>query len=240
MIRETLCAALIMLAAVPLAQAQSTQTQTITGTRLELMARGDVKVTPDIAIVSAGVVTQAVDAGAAMRENAARMARIMAALKAQGIADKDIQTQSINLSPQYRYVNNETPQIIGYQASNTIVVRFRDIGKSGAVLDVLVRQGANQINGPTLTVDDPAAAQDAARKSAIRTLRNRAQLYADATGSQVKRIVSLSEAVDYNPGPQPMMMSRAAMADSAEAPKTGIAAGEQSIGVTINAVFELQ
>ncbi len=238
-IRATFCSLALLAAVAAPAFAQSTQTQVISGTRLELQARGETKVVPDIAIVSAGVVTQAVDAGAAMRENAARMSRIMAALKAAGIADKDIQTQSIGLSPQYRYANNEAPVIIGYQASNTISVRFRDIGKAGTVLDILVRQGANQINGPTLTLDNPEAAQDAARRAAVRALRARASLYADATGLQIKRIVSINESVDYSPGPQPTMMARGAMADGA-APKTELAAGEQSVGVTLNAVFELQ
>ena len=161
-------------------EAQMTQSQTFSGTKLELQARGESRVIPDIAIVSAGVVTQAPDAASAMRDNAARMARVMAALKKAGLAEKDIQTQSVSLSPQYRYANNEVPVITGYQANNTVSVRFRDIGKSGAVLDILVKEGANQINGPTLTIDDPQAAQDAARLSAIKTLQTRAALYAKA------------------------------------------------------------
>ncbi len=218
-------------------EAQDITPRTISGTRLDLQARGESRVTPDIAVVSAGVLTQATDAGTAMRDNAARMTRVLAALKAAGIADKDIQTQSISLSPQYRYANNETPVITGYQANNTVTVRFRDIGKSGAVLDALVKQGANQINGPTLTVESPEAAQDAARLSAIKILRARADLYAKAAGLKVGRILQLSESVDYNPGPMPVMM-RAAMADGG-AEKTSIAAGEQGIGVTVNAIFEL-
>lgn len=219
-------------------EAQMTQSQTFSGTKLELQARGESRVIPDIAIVSAGVVTQAPDAASAMRDNAARMARVMAALKKAGLAEKDIQTQSVSLSPQYRYANNEVPVITGYQANNTVSVRFRDIGKSGAVLDILVKEGANQINGPTLTIDDPQAAQDAARLSAIKTLQTRAALYAKATGMQVKRIIALSESADHSPGPVPMMM-RSAMAEDASA-KTSIAAGEQAVGVTVTAVFELQ
>ncbi|HMT43059.1 MAG TPA: SIMPL domain-containing protein [Chakrabartia sp.] len=219
-------------------EAQEIAPRTISGTRLDLQARGESRVTPDMAVISAGVVTQSTDAGTAMRENAARMTRVLTALKAAGIADKDIQTQSISLSPQYRYANNETPVITGYQANNTLTVRFRDIGKSGAVLDALVKQGANQINGPTLTVENPEAAQDAARLSAIKTLRARAELYAKAAGLKVGRILQLSESVDYNPGPMPMM-ARMATADGG-AEKTSISAGEQGIGVTVNAVFELQ
>ncbi len=222
-----------------MAEAQITPpTQIIAGTRLDVQARGESRVVPDIAVISAGVITEAADAATAMRDNAARMSRAMAALKKAGVADKDIQTQSVSLSPQYRYVENKPPVITGYQASNQLSIRFRDIGKSGDILDVLVKEGINQINGPNLTVDKPEAAQDAARLSALKILQARAALYAKATGMTVKRIVSISESVDYSGGPVPMMMARG-MADSAES-KTSIAPGEQSIGVTLSAVFELQ
>lgn len=230
--------AAISLSTPTMVEAQEISPRTITGTRLDLQARGESRVVPDIAVISAGVVTQAADAGTAMRENAARMSRVLAALKAAGLADKDVQTQSVNLSPQYRYANNEVPVITGYQANNTVTIRFRDIGKSGAVLDALVKQGANQISGPNLTVENPDAAQDAARLAAMKTLRARAELYAKAAGLKVGRILQLSESVDYNsPSPMPMM---ARMAADSSMEKTSIAAGEQGIGVTVNAVFELQ
>ena len=102
-------------AAASVVNAQPVPPGQVSGTRLELQARGESRVVPDIAVVSAGVVTQAADASTAMRENAARMSRVFAALKQAGIAEKDIQTTSVNLSPQYRYNNNEAPVITGYQ-----------------------------------------------------------------------------------------------------------------------------
>jgi hypothetical protein len=146
-------------------------------------------------------------------------------------------TSSIRLSPQYRYAQNEMPVITGYQASNNLTIRFRDIGKSGAILDVLVKEGANQINGPTMTVDKPDAALDAARVSAIKAAQTRASLYATALGLKVKRVVSINESQDYAPQPMPMMM--AARDASAEA-KTEVLPGETSIGVTVSVVFELE
>ncbi len=229
----------LMLSALPTlaaAQVPIAATQTISGTRLDLSVRGESRAVPDIALINAGVTTQAVDAATAMRDNAARMSRVVAALKAAGIADRDIQTQSVSLSPQYRYANNEAPVITGYQANNTVNVRFRDIAKAGAVLDVLVKEGANQINGPTLTLDKPQAAQDAARLDAMKQLRARAALYAQTLGMRVKRIVALSESADYSAPPMPYMSMRAEAADA----KTSIAPGEQSVGVTISATFELE
>lgn len=209
----------------------------IRGTRLDVVARGSSKQVPDVAVISAGVVTQAPDAATAMAQNASRMTRVIAALRKAGVADKDMATSSISLSPQYRYAQNEMPVITGYQASNNLTIRFRDIGKSGAILDVLVKEGANQINGPTMTVDKPDAALDAARVSAIKAAQTRASLYATALGLKVKRVVSINESQDYAPQPMPMMMS--ARDASAEA-KTEVLPGETSIGVTVSVVFELE
>jgi uncharacterized protein len=208
----------------------------IIGTRLDVSARGEVMRTPDIALINAGVVTQAANAATAMAENATRMARMVAALRKAGIAERDLSTASISLSPQYRYVENQAPVITGYQASNQLNVRFRDIAKSGSVLDTLVKEGANQINGPTMTLDNSQAAMDEARIAAVKNARARADLYAAATGMTVKRIVSISESEGYTPGPMPIMQRSAAMDASA---KTEMLPGEQSIAVSVNVVFEL-
>lgn len=219
------------------AHAQMAMAPHISGTRLDVTARGDVRRVPDVAVISAGVVTQAADAATAMRDNAARMARVIAALKKAGVADRDVSTSSINLSPQYRYVENQTPVITGYQASNQLTIRFRDIAKSGAILDVLVKEGANQINGPTLIIDKPEAAQDEARIEAVKQARARADLYARATGLKVKRIISISESDGFSGGPVPMvMMARSADAEA----KSEVLPGEQSVGVTVSVVFELE
>ena len=224
------------MAAPAIANAQGTQSE-ISGTRLDVTARGDVHRVPDVAVISAGVVTNAADAAGAMRDNAGRMSRVLAALKKAGVADKDVSTSSVNLSPQYRYIENEAPAIIGYQASNQVTVRFRDIAKSGTILDALVKEGANQINGPTLMIDKPEAAQDEARVAAIKAARARADLYASALGMKVKRVISISENESYSGGPIPVMAMR--QMDSVAA-KTEIMPGEQSIGVNVSVVFELQ
>lgn len=210
----------------------------ITGTRLDVTAQGEVTRVPDMAVVSAGVVNSAAVASAAMQENASRMARVIAALRKAGIAEKDVSTSSINLSPQYRYTPNETPVITGYQASNQLTVRFRNIEKAGAVLDALVREGANQISGPNMTIEKPQAALDEARAAAMKAAMARAQLYAAAAGLKVKRIVSISEGGGMQPVPMPVM-ARMAAADAAME-KTELMPGEQSLSITVSVVFELQ
>ena len=220
------------------AQSIPVPVQQISGTVLEISAQGESKRTPDLATISAGVVTQATDAASAMRDNAARMDRVIAALKHAGILDRDIRTSNISLQPQYRYGENRPPVITGYQATNMATVRFRDIAKSGSVLDALVATGANQINGPELGLDDPAAAMDEARLDAVAKARARAALYARASGLKVKRILSISEGVYEMPRPMPVMMRAQAMA--ADAAESKIMPGEQSLNVTLSVRFELE
>lgn len=205
------------------------------GTLLQISAHGESHRTPDVAEMSAGVVTQNVDANTAMRENASRMAAVVAALKKAGVADRDIQTSSIGLSPQYNYRENQPPTITGYQASNTVNVRLREIGKAGDVLDALVKQGANQVSGPTFRIDKPQTAIDEARREAVQQARAHADLYADATGLKVRRIVSMSESAEVTQQPpRPMMM----MAKTAEA-STPVSAGENTLSIDLNVVYEL-
>ncbi|QIG78899.1 SIMPL domain-containing protein [Stakelama tenebrarum] len=205
------------------------------GTMLTVVAEGSTTRTPDLATISAGVVTQGATAAEAMQANSARMARVIAALKRAGIADRDIQTSNINLSPQYRREDNQPPVITGYQASNSVRVRFRDIENSGAILDLLVAQGANNINGPSLGLAEPQGAMDEARADAIRTARARAELYASAAGLSVDRILSISEGADRGGGPMPMgYMARAESAD------TQVLPGEQDVTVTVTVRFLLK
>jgi uncharacterized protein YggE len=183
------------------------------------------------------VVTLAPTATAAIEQNAARMASVRAALRRAGIEERDIQTSSINLNPEYRYVDNQPPVLTGYRAGNEVTVRFRDIKNTGKILDALVSQGANQINGPMLTLDKPQQALDEARLAALQTARARAETYARSLGKRVRRILSISEAgADYRPVPRPMMRESAQMAAGAS---SDIAPGEQIVAVNLTVSFEL-
>lgn len=220
------------------AQGSALPVQTIAGTILDVTAQGESKRTPDIATISAGVVTQAADAAAAMRENAARMDRVIAALKSAGVAYRDVRTANISLQPQYRYANNEAPVVTGYQASNTVTIKFREIARAGTILDALVATGANQINGPELGLDQPDAAMDEARVDAIGKARARAEIYARAAGLRVKRILSISESGFDSPRPIPILMRAQAMVS--EAAQSKVLPGEQALNVSVSVRFELE
>lgn len=219
------------------ARAADIATTPIAGTRLDVTAQGEVRRAPDIATVTAGVVTQAPGAAAAMAENARRVAAATAALRRAGVAERDIRTASLSLQPQYRYDDGRAPTITGYQASNQLSVTFRDVARTGSILDALVGAGVNQIGGPDFALEKPDAALDEARTQALATARARADLYAKAAGLQVARIVAIDEQSGYAP-PQPprpmMMMARVKSAD------TEIAPGEEKIGVALAVTFELR
>ena len=208
------------------------------GTLLSVSAHAEATRVPDVATVSAGVVTQAADANAAMRDNAARMDAVMKAIRAAGIAERDIQTSGINLNPQYRYAEDQPPAITGYQASNTVRIKVRDIGKLGGVLDALVASGANQVNGPSFEIDKPEAAYDEARRAALAKAQARAKMYADALGVRVRRIVSIDEGGGFQP-PMPMPMMAMARAEKSVAYDTAVSPGETTLAANLSVVFEL-
>jgi len=223
-------------ASVP-AQQAVTAVPVLAGTRLDISASGEVTRVPDLAIISAGVQTLRPTATAAIEENAARMDRVRAALKRAGIEDRDIQTSSINLNPEYRYDQNQPPRLTGYRATNTVNVKFRDLKRTGAILDALVAEGANTINGPNLTIDKPETALDEARTKAIANGRARAELYANALGMRVVRLLSVSESGGYAvPPPMPMVM----MAERSQSADTKIDPGSQQLQVSVSMSFQLQ
>ncbi len=216
---------------------QSSIPQPIGGTRHDIIATGEVSRVPDVAVISAGVVSRASTATAALSDSADRMGRVLDALKRAGVAERDVQTSNVSLNPEYRYPQDQSPQLVGYTASNTVTIRFRDIRSSGKILDALVKEGANQINGPTLEVDKPESALDEARTKAIASGRARADLYARSLGMRVVRVVSINEGASYAapPPPPPMMM-----ATRGERDQTKIVPGEQKLQVNLAMTFELQ
>ncbi|MCL7713529.1 SIMPL domain-containing protein [Stenotrophomonas mori] len=205
-------------------------------TLLNISAQAEARRVPDVATLSAGVVTQAVDGNSAMRANAVQMDKVMAAIKAAGIAERDIQTSGINLNPQYRYADNEAPKITGYQATNTVSLKVRDITKLGTVLDSLAAQGANQIHGPNFEIDQPEPVYDEARLAALKNAQARAETYAKSLGLRVRRIVSISEGGGGGFRPMPRM----AMAPMVKAEMdTAVSPGETALSVDLDVVFEL-
>ena len=234
-LRLALALSALPLAAAPVHAQTVLPVQTIAGTRLDVVATGEVTRVPDIARINAGVITTAATATAAIEQNSAQMRRVRDALRRAGIADRDIQTSSISLYPDYRHdERGGNPQLTGYRAQNEVAIRFRDIANTGKILDALVAQGANQINGPMLSIDKPEAALDEARTAALANARARAELYARATGKRVGRILAISESGGSMPGP---IYARGMVA---QAESSKIDPGEQALSVSLSVTFELE
>jgi len=212
---------------------------------LTLSAEGRSTRKPDLALFTAGVASAGKTAGEALSANSADMNRVIQALKRAGIADRDIQTSNLSLNPVYApqrqrpdgTMEPEQPKIIGYQVSNTVNVRQRNLAEFGRVIDTLVSAGANQVNGPGFQMDNADEALDEARIAAMAKARARAGLYARAAGLKVVRILSISESGGYSPQP-PVMYARAMIADAGGAP-TPVAAGEVAMTANVTVLFEL-
>ena len=212
---------------------------------LTVTAEGCSSRKPDLALFTAGVASSGATAGAALAANAADMNRVIAALRRAGIADKDIQTSNLSLNPVYADMSRQpaspleqqVPKIIGYQVTNQVSVRQRNLADFGRTIDTLVSAGANQVSGPSFQMDDPDGASDEARVEAMKKARARAGLYAQAAGLKLVRILSISESGGFVPQP-PVMYARMQAADTMGAP-TPVAAGEVSLQASVTVKFEL-
>jgi len=207
-------------------------------TTLTLTAEARVERAPDLAEITAGVTSQGETAAQASRANAEQMARVISAVRAAHIAERDIQTVGLNLQPQYDYQNNHAPRLTGYQAGNSVSIRLHDLPRAGAVIDALVAAGANQIGGPNFRIADEDRVLDEARTAAVSKARARAELYARAAGLRVARILRIAEG-GAEPPMRPMPMMRAMAVQSASAP-TPVAPGEVALGAQVTIDFELQ
>lgn len=212
--------------------------QRIEGTMLSVAAEGMVETAPDMATLSMGVVTEGRTAAEAMAANARRMTGLTQALRAAGVAERDIQTSNLSVNPQYVYVENQPPRISGYQASNQVTARIRNLTNVGRTIDAAVAAGGNTVNGISFGHADPDAQLDAARRAAAREARERADLYAQAFGMRVHRVISISEGGGYTPPmPMPVYAMRAEAADAAPTP---VAPGEIQTRVSVNVTYELR
>lgn len=206
-------------------------------TTLSISAEGRVNREPDIAFLNAGVQTQGQTAQAAMSANSAAMNGVFDALAAADIDRRDMQTSNFSLQPQYDYSNrdNGQPRLTGYQASNQLTVKVRDLDALGETMDALVSAGGNTFSGLNFALEDDRAAKNSARDLAMKEAIARAELYAAASGYEVARVVTISESGGMRPQPMQMMAEARAM-DRA----TPIASGEVGYSVTVNVVFELR
>lgn len=230
-------AAIALPAAAPALAQTADDAAMFRATTLNVSAYGETRIAPDMATITFGVMTQAGAAAEAMAANRTRMNAVAQALRNAGIADRDIQTSGLNLSPQYEYEQNQPPRLVGYQASNQVTVTARDLNTLGRTVDAVVGAGVNQINGITFGLQNPRGAEDEARRAAVQSMAAKAELYAQATGHRVLRLVNVSEGGGVVPVNRPVMMRMAA--DMAESAPTNIEPGELRVRIDVSGMYEL-
>lgn len=209
------------------------------GPVIELSVYESVTAEPDMATISAGVSTEAPTAVEAMRMNSVEMRKVIDRIKSLGVDEKDIQTTGINLNARYDYDRQSQRNIFrGYQVSNRVSVKLREIEKTGEVLDALVVAGATDLAGPSFSIEDDEAAKDAARERAVERAQKRAESYATMLGYEEVRVLEINESIRGS-GPGPQMMARALAEDSIAAAPPPVQPGLVSTGVSITIKYEM-
>jgi uncharacterized protein YggE len=206
---------------------------------ISVSGEGTVSVPPDLAVVDGGVTTDAKTAREAAEANNAAMAKVLAALKSAGIAEKDMQTSRLSLFPQYTQQTRPNPNpgpnvISGYRASNRVTIRVRDVTKVASTIDALVASGANEVGGINFMVTKASQLLDDARSEAVADARRKAEIYAKAAGVKLGAPISISE--DSGSAPAPMMLRKMG-ADAASAP---VAQGEEVLRVNVSVSWEIK
>jgi len=202
---------------------------------LSLTGSGAVKTTPDKVDISTGVTSEAKTAREALDQNTDAMAKVVRALKEDGIEPKDIQTTNFSVNPVYEQkAEGRPPVMIGYRVTNQVRISLHDIKKLGAILDKVVSLGANQIDSIEFGVEEPEALKDEARKLAIKNVSENAKLYADAAGVGLGPILAISEEESSY---QPRYAAGAARMEMAK--DVPIEAGTATVEVRVSVTWEI-
>ncbi|MFD1704054.1 SIMPL domain-containing protein [Methylopila henanensis] len=199
---------------------------------ISVTGEGSVSVAPDLAVVTSGVVTRAPTAAAALKANAAAMTKVIAALKAAKIEDRDVGTSGVSVQPQYDYGENRAPKLSGYEVRNTVTIRARDLDALGGLLDSLVESGSNQIEGLAFDVSDKDKRLDEARRAAVKDARRKAELYAEGLQVTLGEPLTVEERGSPEAAPPAPVFMRAKAMDSAQS--TPIARGEQELRAVVS------
>lgn len=208
---------------------------------ITVTGEGKVSAAPDIAEMSFGVTTGVKSTSKeASTSIATDMNKVLAAVKAMGIDDKDIRTESFYLNPTYDWTDGRQ-RLRGYEATQSLRVKVRDLEKVGDVLTAATDAGANQAGGVSFTIEEPDAKQTEARTEAIADAKKKAEALAAQLGEGLGDVQSFNE----NGGgyyPRPMVMAKEAYGVSADqaAPGMAMPAGEEDITVTVSITYELK
>jgi uncharacterized protein YggE len=201
---------------------------------------GKSKATPDVVLLSLGIQAESKTVATAQQDAAQAMDAVMKALKTNGVADKDIQTQSFSINPVRKWIEDQQRDIItGYQVTNVVIAKIRQVDKAGPVIDAVAEAGGNltRIDNIGFSIDDPTPYYNEALAKAIDDAMTTAKQMASSAGVKLGKLIYMSESTPYIP---PVAIRDYAMkAGAAAPPTTPISPGELEIQVTIQMVYEI-
>ena len=198
---------------------------------------GIIETPPDLAVLRFGVMTTSKSAKAATRANNGSIAKIISALKEEGISSEDLETTRFSLSPQREYRKNQPPMVIGYQVSNTLLVKVRDLDRVGEYMELIVESGGNNFESLSFTVEDTHEMEEEARVLAIENALNKAEMMTGALDSKVGLPLTIQEISHSNRLVQQRRMMETDVMMASEVPIQ--APSELNIRVRVQVKFEI-
>jgi uncharacterized protein YggE len=209
--------------------------ETMPPSMISVTGEASVSVAPDQAQIEGGVTSDAKTAREASEANNAAMGKVLLALKAASVAEKDIQTSRLSLQPQYAPNRSGPSPVVGYRASNRVTVRLHDVTRVAGAIDTLVGAGATDIGGIIFSVSNASKLLDDAREQAVADARRKAEIYARAAGVTLGAPLSISE--EGAPGPMPFRKMAVGFAAASPAP---VAQGEETLHVTVSVSWAIK
>lgn len=202
---------------------------------ISVSGEGKVLAKPDIGQVDLSVISDAATVAAAQKDNTEKMNKITKAMKDLGIKEEDLKTASYNISPRYQYLAGKST-IIGYEVTQTLEVKIRDLDKVGEILGQAAALGANQVGSLIFTFDNPEKLKEEARQKAIANAKEKAEDLAKILGIRLGKIASFSEMVA--PEPIPMYYAEKGYGvGGGAAPE--IQTGQNEIQVNVSLQYEI-
>lgn len=209
------------------------QVKTITAS-----GEGSVKITPDVAYVSIGVITENKVLSNAQSENSEKMTKVMASLTELGIKKEDIKTTNYNVNPKYEW-NSTTgvSTIVGYTVSNILEITINDIAKTGNLLDKVVDSGSNNINSIRFGLKDESALYNQALEFAVKDAKAKAVAMGSGLGITNIQPVKITEVSSRN---TPVYYDMGAVAMEAAKASTPVSEGELKITANVSIEFSFK
>jgi len=210
---------------------------------ISVSGKGEVYVKPDLAITTFSVITEKKTVTEALNENAEKMNEVVAFMKKQGIEDKDLKTTNFSIRPRYEWHDKTVfyPQgkrvLVGYEVSQSLQVKIRDMTKIGTILQGAADKGANSVGGLQFTVDEPEKIKAEAREKAIKKAKEKAKEIASQLGVHLVRITSFNESGEFPPY---YGLEKSAMAMEGGGATPHIETGENKIEVNVTITYEIR